>query len=127
MTKWFAAAALAALATAPVAAQQQQTPEVVSSGGFLLGRGLYTSCISQEANEQLACRSYMMAVADSMAMHKDNGWAPQSLCGADNLQVAQLGPLYVEYIRRNPDKIDWTAASTAYNALAESFPCARRN
>lgn len=125
MAKWFTAAAFAALAAAPVAAQQQ--PEVISSGGFLLGRALYTSCISPEANEQLACRSYMMAIADSMAMHKDNGWAPQSLCAAENLQIAQLGSIYVEYIRRNPDKIDWTAASTAYNALAERFPCSRQN
>lgn len=130
MNTRFFAAVFAAWVAVPLAAQQPaqqapqpQQPSVTSSGGFLIARGLYASCASAEEREQLACRTYIMGIADSMAMHKDNRWAPPVLCNATELQISQLGPLYVSYLRRNSDKADWTAASTVYNALAESFPC----
>lgn len=128
MKKIVAAGLLATLSVSPALAQQgQQAPQgVASSGGFLIARGLYTSCVALDAGEQLACRTYIMGVMDSMSMHVDNRWAPPVLCNAGSLEVSQLGPIYADYIRRNPDKADWTAASTVYNALVERYPCRQR-
>ena len=126
MYKWIVAAAATCLAVSPASAQQpaqQQQQQVTSSGGFVMARSLYASCISQDASQQLSCRTYLMGIADGMAMHKDNRWAPPVLCNATQLQIAQLSAIYVDYIRRNPQMSSWTAASTAYNALAERFPC----
>ncbi|OZA93465.1 MAG: hypothetical protein B7X57_04915 [Erythrobacter sp. 34-65-8] len=132
MKKAVIACLLAGLVSVPVAAQQAQQGQarqgqqgVASSGGFLVARGLYTSCVALEAGEQLACRSYLMGIADAMAMHVDNRWGPPVLCNAATLDVSQLGSIYADYMRRNPDKADWTAASTAYNALTERYPCQR--
>lgn len=128
MKSLIATCLLAALAAAPAIAQQrQQAPQgVPANGGFLVARGLYASCVALEAGEQLACRTYLMGIADAMAMHMDNRWAPPVLCNAGALEINQLGPIYADYMRRNPDKADWTAASTAYNALVERYPCRRQ-
>ncbi|MFN4112694.1 MAG: Rap1a/Tai family immunity protein [Sphingomonadaceae bacterium] len=129
MKKMIAASLLAVLSVSPALAQQgQQNPQgVPASGGFLVARGLYSSCVALDAGEQLACRTYLMGVIDSMAMHLDNRWAPPVLCNAGALDINQLGPIYADYMRRNSDKADWTAASTAYNALVERYPCRRAN
>lgn len=126
MLKWIIAASSLALAVTPAAAQQGSEP-VRSSGGFLFAGSLYVSCSSAEPNEVLACRTYMMAIADGMAMHKDNGWAPQVLCNATALRIDQLGQLYVDYYERHTERGRWTAASVAYSALAERFPCTGAN
>lgn len=125
MRKSLVACLLAVVAASPALSQQGQQG-VASSGGFLVARGLYTSCVALDAGEQLACRSYLMGIADAMAMHMDNRWGPAVLCNAGELDISQLGPIYADYMRRNPDKADWTAASTAYNALAERYPCRQR-
>ena len=133
MKRLIATCLVAALAAAPALAQQrpqapqQQQQGVASNGGFLVARGLYASCVALEAGEQLACRTYLMGIADAMAMHMDNRWAPPVLCNAGSLEINQLGPIYADYMRRNPEKAEWTAASTAYNALVERYPCRRAN
>lgn len=113
-------AMLAVLATHPLAAQQ---PPVKASGGFYLAKTLYTSCISTDATEKLLCQVYLQGVADTMIFHKDNRWAPPTLCNTGQLQAGQLGPIVVTYLQRNPQQLEGTAAAAAFNALAEKFPC----
>lgn len=113
------AVALAANTATPLAAQDS-TP---SSGVFKTAQQLYDVCTSSSEAELDYCDWFIMGAHDMMKFYGDTGAGGSTICipiGTEELAVRNM---VIAYWRSGRTSLSYSAVSTIYNALVETYPC----
>jgi hypothetical protein len=86
---------------------------------FLNSNQLYDECIVGPGTvDDAACYSYVIGVADAL-LHTN------TICVPDGVTIERAKDVVIKYLRDNPDKRQYTAASNVTVALTYAFPCKR--
>jgi hypothetical protein len=73
--------------------------------------------------EAQQCWGFMSAVQEYSVLSDQGGSRLLGACPAPDTKTTQIVEVIVKYASAHPDKSDMPAAVTAYNALADAYPC----
>jgi len=79
-------------------------------------------CESSSSIKSLACVEYLYGTWETLSSVEQMGWF-SGFCMPDNVTVTQLKLIYIEWAKRNPAKLHYTASYLVLEALQEAFPC----
>jgi hypothetical protein len=100
-----------------------------ASAQTLTGNGLLASCKAQN-HERTRCLAYVhgfqsgLSIADALGFWHPNG--SRAYCVPTDVTVGQATDVIVKSLEQNPETRHQDAAMLAFNALAQAFPCPRR-
>lgn len=102
-----------------VAAFSVALPAMSHASAFFDGNDLHEACESRRALAQ----AYVMGVTDGMDSYgvTANGNIP--FCVPSDVRAKQTADIACNYLRDNPEKRQYSAASNIFVALVAAFPC----
>lgn len=89
---------------------------------FKTGNDLLELCRSKLPTELAICIGYVVGVSDAITA-APNQYGPQRVCVPVGATQGQVRDLVVKRLEQHPEVRHFRAASSAYVALQEAFPC----
>ena len=69
------------------------------------------------------CWGFIEAVQEFSVSVDQAGKTLLGACPDEDTKTVQIVKVFVDYARVHPDKLNLPAATVAYNAMADAFPC----
>lgn len=117
MRGWVWGIVAAALLAAPQARAQTMNP-------LESGRGYYERCVSRgdAVSQMTTCMTFVLGMHEAMRSLAERARVQICFDGEPHETVV----IFVEYLKRNPNKLGERTADLYLMAMAEAFPCPRR-
>ena len=101
-------------------AQDEATP---STGVFKSADEIYALCRSEDIAELEACDWYIMAAHDMIKFYGDTDTGGVKLCIPTGTKAMEIRRVVLDFWRNDLDGLQFSAVSTIYNALDETYGC----
>jgi len=107
------------VASAQSARQMLQACELLQRGMHIEGNTIYIPP-SAKVNQ---CWGFIEAVQEYSSLADQNGKMLLDACPGEDSTTVDVLHAFVAYLQKHPEKLGLKAASAAYNAMADAFPC----
>jgi hypothetical protein len=104
--------------------EKQKAPESTpSTGVFKTARQVSVMCTSSVRGEQAMCDWFIMSAHDMMKFYADSSLGGNKICVPDATKAEDLRNAVLAYWQKDPSSLQYSAVSTIYNALSDTYPC----
>ena len=93
--------------------------QVQATNAYVSGSMLLEWCKDDEP----LCITYIAGVVDSYDTLQGSTTGGQTLCTPEGVLVGQLASVVENYLRDNPQQLNYGAASQVLPAIREAYPC----
>lgn len=98
----------------------------IAQAVYYTGRDLAAQCEDEDDRKTASCLGYVAGVIDYHVMLQSLGTAPTTdFCLPDDLSVSRATTTILDYLKKNPQHLDFIAGPTIAMALAANHPCAK--
>lgn len=94
-------------------------PAICHASSFFEGNDLHELCETKRALAQ----AYVMGVTDGMDSYGVTSDGNSPFCVPPNVRSKQISDIACNYLRDNPEKRQYSAASNIFAAVLAAFPC----